>query len=71
MLKDDLVTHPMGSVRMINASIYRVRMMLGGKQFDLEPGKSQVMKGAQGGELKNEPFRALIGDREGALAAGV
>lgn len=65
VLKDDLKTHPMGAVRLVNASIYKVRMMLGGKQFDLEPGRSEVMRGPQGGILENVPFRVLIGDRQG------
>lgn len=65
VLKDDLVTHPNGAVRLVNASIFRVRMMLGGKQFDLEPGKSRVIRGPQGGVLENEPFRVMIGDRQG------
>lgn len=65
VLKDDLVTHPTGAVRLVNASIYRVRMLLGGKQFELEPGKSRVMSAPQGGVLENVPFRVMIGDREG------
>jgi len=56
VVEDDLVTHPEGAVRVINASIYAVRALVGEQKMELAPGKSMVWKRANLGVMKDIPL---------------
>lgn len=61
MLPDDLTTHPEGAVRVVNASVYSMRVEVGkATPFVMTPGAVKVLRSAGNGVLTNTPLKIFV-----------